>query len=56
VTRARLTQVMKLLNLVPDIQEEILRLPVVENGHDPIHERQLRPIMAVLDWTKQRRM
>ena len=56
VTRARLSQVMNLLNLAPDIQEAILVLPPVTNGQDPIYERQLRPIMAVLDWKKQRRM
>lgn len=53
VTRARLTQLMDLLLLAPDIQEEILALPAVEVGHDPIHERHLRAIAAVLDWGKQ---
>jgi hypothetical protein len=56
VTRARVTQVMNLLNLAPDIQEAILFLPSVEAGDDPVHERQLRPIVKVLDWGKQRRM
>lgn len=56
VTRARLTQIMNLLHLAPDIQEAILYLPRVESGRDPIHERQLRPIAAEADWRKQRRM
>ena len=56
VTRARLTQTVKLLNLVPDLQEEILYLPPVDIGDDPIHERELRPPVAVLDWGKQRRL
>jgi hypothetical protein len=56
VTRARVTQIMNLLNLAPDIQEEILGLPAVTTGDDPIRERQLRPIMATLDWNKQRRV
>ena len=56
VTRARLTQIMNLLNLAPDIQEEILSLPAVEAGQDPVHERQVRTIVATLDWRKQRRM
>ena len=56
VSRARLSQIMDLLLLAPDIQEEILFLPPIENGHDPVHERQLREIVAVLDWGKQRRM
>jgi len=56
VTRARLTQIMNLLNLAPDIQEQILFLPAVTSGDDPIHERQLRPIAKLLDWGRQRRM
>jgi hypothetical protein len=55
VTRARLTQIMNLLSLAPDIQEKILFLPAVETGEDPIHERRLRPLMAALDWNQQRR-
>lgn len=54
VTRARVTQVMNLLHLAPDIQEAILDLPRVEQGHDPICERDLRPIAALADWRKQR--
>jgi hypothetical protein len=56
VTRARATQIMSLLQLAPDIQESILFLPLVETGRDPIRERQFRPIAAVLDWRKQRKM
>src|SRR5436190_19532218 len=56
VTRARVSQVMNFLNLAPDIQEAILFLPPVTKGQDPVYERQLRPIMAALDWKKQRRM
>jgi len=56
VTRARVTQIMNLLNLAPDIQEELLFLPKTTHGRDTIRERHLRPIAAVLDWRKQRRM
>jgi hypothetical protein len=56
VTRARITQILNLLNLAPDIQEAILFLPPVERGRDPMTERQLRPIAAEPDWRKQRRM
>jgi hypothetical protein len=55
-TRARMTQIMNLLQLAPDIQEELLFLPRIERGDSPIHERQLRPIAAVYDWCKQRTM
>lgn len=56
VSRARVTQIMNLLNLAPDIQEDILFLPHTEQGHDPICERMIRPIVAVPDWRKQRKM
>ncbi len=56
VTRARLTQIVNLLNLAPDIQEALLCLPRVEKGRDPITERELRPIVTEVDWQKQRRM
>jgi len=56
VTRARMTQIMNLLQLAPDIQEELLFLPRIERGAAQIHERQLRPIAAVPDWRKQRQM
>lgn len=56
VSRARVTQIMNLLMLAPDIQEEILHLPRVSGGRDPIHLRQLQPIALVPDWRKQRKM
>jgi hypothetical protein len=36
VTRARVTQIMNLLHLAPDLQEEMLFLPRVAHGRDPI--------------------
>ena len=56
VSRARVTQIMNLLHLAPDIQEELLFLSRIERGKEPILERHLRPIAAVPDWRKQRRM
>ena len=56
VTRARLTQIMNLLALAPDIQETLLILPLVERRDFPIHERQLRPVAAEPNWRKQRQM
>ena len=56
VTRARVTQIMNLLNLAPDIQEEILFLPRTVSGRDPISERDIRPIVAEMDWNKQKQM
>ena len=56
VTRARVTQIMNLLHLAPDIQEAILHLPRVTVGKDPITERDLRPITAIYHWQEQRRL
>ena len=56
VSRARVTQIMNLNFLAPDIQEDLLFLPRVERGRDPIREHAIRPIAATSDWQKQRRM
>lgn len=56
ITRAHVTQIMKLLQLAPDIREKILFLPRTERGRDPIREHMVRPITAVLDWRKQRQI
>ena len=47
---------MNLLNLAPDIIEELLFLPRVERRRDPIREHAVRAITAVSDWGRQRRM
>lgn len=54
ITRARMTQIMNLLNLAPDIQEGILFLPRTTRGRDSIGEHDLRSICAVTDWNEQR--
>jgi hypothetical protein len=56
VTRARVTQIMNLRCLAPDIQEDILFLPLTQRGRDPIRELMVRPIAAILDWRKQRQL
>jgi hypothetical protein len=56
VTRARITQIMNLLNLAPDIQENLLFLSRTLKGYDPICEKDLRPIAAVPYWHRQRNM
>jgi hypothetical protein len=56
VTRARVSQIMSLLYLAPDVQEAILFLPRAERGRDPIILRDLLPIAAVPDWKRQRRL
>jgi hypothetical protein len=56
VTRARVTQIMNLLHLAPDIQETLLLLEPVTQGRDPISERDMRPIAAEARWDTQRAM
>lgn len=45
---------MSLLQLAPDIQEEILFMPLTEQGRNLLAERDLRPIAALADWRYQR--
>jgi len=52
VTRARMTQIMKLLHLAPDIQEQLLFLPLIQG----LNERNLRTIVSQIEWSEQRRM
>src|ERR1035437_3503034 len=56
VSRPRMTQVMNLLNLAPEIQEEILFLPEVEGGREPVSERALRRLPGILCWNHQLEM
>jgi hypothetical protein len=46
---------MNLLNLAPDIQEEILFLPLVEHGRDQLKDWQVRPVAAETLWRYQER-
>jgi hypothetical protein len=56
VTQARVSQIMNLLYLAPDIQEALLFLPRTQRGRDPIILRDLQPIAAKLSWREQRRL
>ena len=47
---------MNLLSLAPDIQEELLFLPLVHEGRGAAWERRIRKIVWQLDWAEQRRM
>ena len=48
VTRARLTQIMNLLLLAPDLQEQLLLSPAL------IEERRLREVVMLVEWRQQR--
>jgi hypothetical protein len=56
VTRARICQILNLLQLAPDLQEALLFLPPTVRGRDPILLADLQPIAAAFDWRKQRRL
>jgi hypothetical protein len=56
VSRTRISQIMDLTLLAPDIQEALLFLPSTDGARAPIGERQVRRICAVPDWRKQRRV
>jgi hypothetical protein len=53
VTRARMTQIAKLLLLAPKIQEEILSLSNINQGSDAVTERALRIAVAEINWQRQ---
>jgi len=56
VTPARVSQVMALLCLAPDIQEAILFQPRTVRGRDPLQMYDVLPLTTVLDWKTQRRL
>jgi hypothetical protein len=55
ITRGRMTQIMDLLLLAPDIQKELLMLPRTERGRAPITLRAMRYVCATLVWSEQRK-
>jgi hypothetical protein len=52
ITRARVTQIMGMLRLAPEIQEKILSIPD-STGHPALSERQLRSIETIADSVNQ---
>jgi hypothetical protein len=54
VTRARISQILGLIHLAPDIQEEILFLQGGRRNADLLLA-DIRPIYALADWNAQRR-
>lgn len=53
LTRARLTQLLGLTLLAPDIQERVLGLESMD-GTEPLSERALRPVSWKTSWAEQR--
>ena len=54
VSRARVTQIMDLLMLAPDIQEALLFLPPVLRGRDPLVWNDLKGLLKQPEWDHQR--
>jgi hypothetical protein len=53
ISRARVSQVIRLAELALPIQEEILWLPKTRVGTDPVTEKALREVSRVVDWDVQ---
>src|SRR5271155_914300 len=53
--RERISQIVRLNYLAPDIQIELLYLPPTPTGRCPISETAVRKIANLLSWTDQRR-
>jgi len=56
VSRARVSQIVNLLNLAPDLQEAVLFLTPVAGERDAVSERAVRKIATEPDWRVQREM
>lgn len=54
VSQPRMTQIMNLLHLAPEIQEEILCLVEVGVGRFGVTERKLRQVTTKISWSCQR--
>ncbi len=53
ISSARMSQIRRLTELAPAIQEELLFLPKIIAGRDRIHEFALRKIAGIVDWDVQ---
>src|SRR5579872_4046266 len=54
ISRTRLTQILNLLHLAPDIQERLLFLECPKKGRVAISEKKVRPLASEYDWACQR--
>ena len=56
ITRERISQVMELIWLAPEIQQEILEFPPNKTGRFPVSEVAARRVAAELLWDTQREL
>lgn len=54
ISRARMSQIMRLSDLAPEIQEELLFLPKTVTGPDRFTEKSLRQVSRSIDWACQK--
>ena len=54
MTTGRITQLMSLLWLSPEIQEEVLFLEAID-GREPVSGQALEKIARIADWSEQQR-
>jgi hypothetical protein len=55
ISTARMSQIRRLTELAPLIQEELLFLPKIVAGRDPVYESAMRKIAGLVDWDAQKR-
>ncbi len=55
VSTTRISHIMNLLHLAPEIQERLLFLKPILRGPDPVFLKDLQPIARRFNWAKQRR-
>ena len=56
VSKPRVTQLLLLPLLAPDLQERLLFLETTEQGGEPVSEAMIRPIAMAASWAQQRAM
>jgi hypothetical protein len=56
VSPARISQILSLLHLAPDIQEALLFRSRPEHGRDCLDMRRVLPLTKIVDWQEQRRL
>ena len=56
LTRERMSQIMELVWLAPDIQQEILEFPPTTKPHFPVSEVAARRIATEFEWSEQREL
>jgi len=54
VTQPRMSQILNLNLLCPEIQEELLFIPILDPAKPAVHEKSLRSVCAETDWNSQR--